>query len=296
MRIKDILATTKPACSFEFFPPKTDLLRDQLLDAIDDLLPLQPAYVSVTYGAGGSTSDRTFDLVLRVREKTNLPVISHLTCVGSGRDDIHDLLSRYAANDIHDILALRGDPPRDHDQPVAGDFPQAADLVSFIKKEFPTMSIGVAGFPEGHPETPNRLREMDFLKEKIDAGADYIITQLFFDNRDFYDFCHRCELAGIKVPIIAGILPITNKSGMIRMADLAAGARIPAPLLQEVQGCDNDDAVQKAGVRWAARQVRDLVDHGADGVHLYTLNSATAVRQIIDALELDDLKQLKRKE
>ena len=294
MRIKDILSTTKPACSFEFFPPKTDPLRDELLEAIDDLLPLQPAYVSVTYGAGGSTSDRTFDLVLRVRKKTGLPVISHLTCVGSGRDDIHDLLSRYADNGIHDILALRGDPPRDHDQPVVGDFPQAADLVAFIKKEFPTMCVGVAGFPEGHPETPNRLREMDFLKQKIDAGADYIITQLFFDNRDFFDFCHRCELAGIKVPVIAGILPITNKSGMIRMADLAAGARIPAKLLKQVQQCDTDVEVQKVGVRWAAEQVRDLVANGADGVHLYTLNSATAVREIFDVLGLENSKQLRK--
>ncbi|MFC1513330.1 methylenetetrahydrofolate reductase [NAD(P)H] [Thermodesulfobacteriota bacterium] len=295
MRIKDILSSTRPAISLEFFPPKTDLLRDELLGAIDELLPLQPSYVSVTYGAGGSTQDRTFDLVLRVRERTGLPVISHLTCVGSGRDDIHDILSRYRENGIHDILALRGDPPRDHAQPVAGYFPQAADLVAFIKKEFPTMDVGVAGFPEGHHETPNRLREMDFLKAKVDAGADYIITQLFFDNRDFHDFCHRCKLAGIKVPIIAGILPITNKAGMIRMADLAAGARIPAPLLQEIQNCSNDQEVEKAGVRWAATQVRDLVDHGVDGIHLYTLNSAAAIRQIFNTLGMKDSEELRNK-
>ena len=295
MRIKDILSTTRPACSFEFFPPKTDPLRDELLTTIDELLPLQPSYISVTYGAGGSTSDRTFDLVMRVRKKTGLPVISHLTCVGSGRDEMHQILSRYAANDIHDILALRGDPPRDHGQPVASYFPQAADLVAFIKKEFPEMSVGVAGFPEGHHETPNRLREMDFLKEKVDAGADYIITQLFFDNRDFYDFCHRCELAGIKVPIVAGILPITNKAGMIRMADLAAGARIPAPLLQKVQNCPNDTEVEEAGVRWAAAQMRDLVDHGVCGIHLYTLNSATAVKQIFKAMGVKDTEQLREK-
>ncbi len=293
MRVTDILATTKPACSFEFFPPKTAPLRDEVLTAIDELMPLQPSYISVTYGAGGSSRDNTFDLVLRVREKTGLPVISHLTCVGSGRDDIHNILSRYAENGILDILALRGDPPRDHHQPVAGDFSQAADLVAFIKKEFPAMSVGVAGFPEGHPETPNRLREMDFLKAKIDAGADYIITQLFFDNRDFFDFCHRCELAGIKVPIIAGILPITNKSGMIRMADLAAGARIPAPLLAEIQKCENDADVEETGVRWAAKQMHDLVTQGVDGIHLYTLNSATAIRRIFAAIEVEDSQQLR---
>lgn len=293
MRITDILATTKPAFSLEFFPPKTDALRDELLAAIDALLPLQPSYVSVTYGAGGSTRDRTFDLVLQVREKTRLPVISHLTCVGSTREDIHDILSRYAANGIHDILALRGDPPRDHDKPVTGYFPQAADLVAFIKKEFPEMCVGVAGFPEGHPETPNRLREMDFLKQKVDAGADYIITQLFFDNRDFHDFRHRCELAGIKAPVIAGILPITNKAGMIRMADLAAGARIPAPLLKEVQNCRDDAEVAKAGIRWAAAQIRDLVDHGIAGIHLYTLNSADAIKQIFGELGATDAEQIR---
>ena len=154
------------------------------------------------------------------------------------------------------------------------------------------MSVGVAGFPEGHHETPNRLHEMDFLKAKVDAGADYIITQLFFDNRDFHDFRHRCELAGIKVPIIAGILPITNKAGMVRMADLAAGARIPASLLQEIQNCANDAAVLEVGTRWAAAQVRDLVSQEVDGIHFYTLNSAAATLQIFDTLGIKNSEQL----
>lgn len=293
MNIKEILSTTKPAFSFEFFPPKTDPLQSELLAAIDELLPLKPSYVSITYGAGGTTRDRTYDLVLKVREKTDLPIISHLTCVGAGRDEVHDILGSYQENNILDILALRGDPPRDREQSAANDFPQAVDLVAYIKKEFPAMCVGVAGFPEGHPETPNRLKEIDYLKAKVDAGADYIITQLFFDNRDFYDFCQRCRLAEINVPIIAGILPITNKAGMIRMADLAAGARIPAPLLQNVHNCKNDAEVHKVGVQWAATQIRDLVDQGVDGIHLYTLNSAVALKEIVSLLGVDNFEQLR---
>ena len=293
MRVKDIISTSRPACSFEFFPPKTDALQDELLREINELQALKPSYISITYGAGGSTRDRTFDLVMQVHKETGLPIISHLTCIGSDRDEMHAILSRYEENGIHDILALRGDSPRGQEQTGSDDFPQAADLVAFIKKEFPTMCVGVAGFPEGHPETPNRLREIEYLKEKVDAGADYIITQLFFDNRDFHDFCGRCKLAGINVPIIAGILPITNKSGMIRMADLAAGARIPAPLLEEIQNCGNDTEVEKAGIRWAAAQIKDLIGSGVDGIHLYTLNSAGAVKQIFETLEVSNSEQLK---
>ncbi|MDH5298105.1 MAG: methylenetetrahydrofolate reductase [NAD(P)H] [Desulfobulbaceae bacterium] len=294
MLVKDILAASRPSCSFEFFPPKTDALRDDLDSAIVQLLPLKPSYVSVTYGAGGSNRDRTFDLTVRIRKKTGLPVISHLTCVGSNREEIRDLLARYEDNDIRDILALRGDPPRDQaTAPAADDFKQATDLVAFIKKEFPAMGVGVAGFPEGHPETPNRLKEIDFLKEKVDAGADYIVTQLFFDNRDFYDFCQRCELAGIRVPIVAGILPITTRTGMIRMADLAAGARVPAPLLRAVARCTDDADIERVGIHWATEQVRDLVDHRVSGIHLYTLNNATATRQIFHTLGVKDSAQLR---
>ncbi len=295
MRVKDILATAHPTCSLEFFPPKTESLGVELDSALQELLPLKPAYVSVTYGAGGSTQDRTYDLVVRIRRETGLPVISHLTCVGSRRDQIRALLERYAANDVNDILALRGDPPRGQagDTPPAGDFNRASDLVAFIRKEFPGMGIGVAGFPEGHPETPNRLKEIDYLKEKVDAGADYIVTQLFFDNRDFYDFCDRCHLAGIRVPIVAGILPITNRAGMVRMAELAAGSRIPAALLRSVDRCVDDTAVERVGIHWAAEQMRDLLHHRVAGIHLYTLNSARGVKRIFASLGITDASQLR---
>jgi methylenetetrahydrofolate reductase (NADPH) len=294
MLVKDILASEKTSFSFEFFPPKTEEAWNSLFFNIKDLIPLNPSYVSVTYGAGGSTRDRTNDLVLRLQRETDLTVVSHLTCVGSTRREIKDILSNYRTSGVRNILALRGDPPKgttDWKQPPDG-FPHAADLVSFIKELFPEMSIGVAGFPEGHPETPNRLREIEFLKAKVDAGADYIVTQLFFDNRDYYDFCERCQLAGITVPILAGIMPITTRNGMIRMAELAGGARLPARLLKAVARAQDDEYVERVGVHWATEQVRDLLDHNVRGIHFYTLNSSKSTLKIYESLGVTCSAQL----
>lgn len=294
MLVKDILATAKTSFSFEFFPPKTPEAWENLFCSIKDLIPLHPSYVSVTYGAGGSTRDRTHDLIVRLRQETDLTVVSHLTCVGSSQDDIRDILSKYQNSGVLNILALRGDQPRTAaDRPEqTGGFPHAADLVAFIKDLFPEMCIGVAGFPEGHPETPNRLAEIDFLKAKVDAGADYIVTQLFFDNRDFYDFCERCELAGIRIPILAGIMPITTRQGMTRMAELAGGARLPARLLKAVARARDDDFVENVGIHWATEQVRDLLDHKVRGIHFYTLNSSRATLKIYEALGVTCSTQL----
>jgi methylenetetrahydrofolate reductase (NADPH) len=294
MLVKDILASEKTSFSFEFFPPKTEEAWNSLFFNIKDLIPLNPSYVSVTYGAGGSTRDRTNDLVLRLQRETDLTVVSHLTCVGSTRREIKDILSNYRTSGVRNILALRGDPPKgttDWKQPPDG-FPHAADLVGFIKELFPEMSIGVAGFPEGHPETPNRLREIEFLKAKVDAGADYIVTQLFFDNRDYYDFCERCQLAGITVPILAGIMPITTRNGMIRMAELAGGARLPARLLKAVARARDDEYVERVGVHWATEQVRDLLDHNVRGIHFYTLNSSKSTLKIYESLGVTCSAQL----
>ncbi len=295
MLVKDILKANKISFSFEFFPPKTEVDWDKLFQTIADLMPLKPAYVSVTYGAGGSTRDRTHKLVVRIKQETDLTVVSHLTCVGSSQDEIKSILQNYWDGGIENILALRGDPPKGQkDWVYANDcFGYAADLVSFIKQNFPQMGVGVAGFPEGHPDTPNRLKEIDYLKAKVDAGADYIVTQLFFDNRDFYDFRERCELAGIHVPIIAGIMPITTRHGMVRMAELAAGARLPARLLKSVaRADDNDDYVEKVGIHWATEQVRDLIDNNVRGIHFYTLNNSRATLKIYEALGVRDSAQL----
>jgi methylenetetrahydrofolate reductase (NADPH) len=294
MLVKDILNTKKICLSYEFFPPKLKEDWDRLFQTIPDLISLEPAYVSVTYGAGGSTRDRTYDLLVWLLKETDLTVVSHLTCVGSDRDDIHSILNKFDELGIENILALRGDLPvgqTEWVQPENG-FYYAAELVAFIKKHFPHMGVGVAGFPEGHPETPNRLKEIDYLKAKIDAGADYIVTQLFFDNRDFYDFCERCELANINVPIIAGILPITSKQGMIRMAELAAGARIPARLLKAIERAGSNEYVERVGVHWATEQVRDLIDNNVRGVHIYTLNSSTATLKMYQSLRISSSEQL----
>lgn len=286
MHIKDIFAQNKITFSFEFFPPRDEQSSRDLFQTIRELIPLKPSFVSVTYGAGGSTRELTHDLVVKIQKETNLTVVSHLTCVGSTKEEIYQILKRYCESGICNIMALRGDPPKGMDRfvPTEGGFQYAAELVAFIRKHFPSMGIGVAGYPEGHPETPNRILEMEYLKQKVDAGADYICTQLFFDNRDFYDFRERCRIAGISVPIIAGIMPITSRKSMMRMAELALGARFPARLLRDIARAENDDFVAKVGIHWATEQVYDLINNGVDGIHFYTLNRSRATLEIYQSL------------
>jgi methylenetetrahydrofolate reductase (NADPH) len=295
MHIQDIFQAHKTTFSFEFFPPKTSEAWEELFATIARLQELQPSFVSVTYGAGGSTRERTHDLVVRIQKETNLTAVSHLTSVCHTRDELDAILKRYAASGIENVLALGGDPPKN----LAGysrandAFRYATELVRFLKAlphapDSRGFGVGVAGFPEGHPETPNRLKELEYLKQKVDAGADYICTQLFFDNRDFYDFRERCELAGIKVPIVAGIMPITSKEGMVRMAELALGAKVPAALLRAVGRCADNQSVAKVGVHWATEQCRGLLDHNVRGIHFYTLNRSDATRQIYENLGVKD--------
>ena len=292
MHARDIFTSGKPTVSFEFFPPKTSEAQENLFATILELETIQPAFVSVTYGAGGSTRELTHDLVLRLKKQTSLDPVPHLTCVGHTEAEIEAILERYAVSGVGNILALRGDPPRDQSDydHTRDTFPQAADLVRFIKKfsghpDPRGFGIGVAGFPEGHPTTPNRLLEMDYLKAKVDAGADYICTQLFFENRDFYDFRERCDLAGIHIPIVAGIMPVTSLSSMKRMAELAGGARYPARLLKALQRAgDSAEAVRQIGLHYATEQCADLLDNKVAGIHLYTLNQSTATREICQRL------------
>lgn len=294
MHITEILSRQKISFSFEFFPPRDAGGAERLFATIADLTLLKPSYVSVTYGAGGATRTLTHDLVRRIRKETSLTVVSHLTCVGSTREEIAQILETYAADGIENVMALRGDPPAGQRGFVAerGGFDHAEELVAFIRKRFPAFGIGVAGYPEGHAETPNRLKEMDYLKRKVDAGADFICTQLFFDNRDFYDFAERCTLAGIRVPIIAGIMPLTSRQGMLRMAGLALGMRFPAALLKSVSRARDDRFVENVGVQWATEQVRDLIDQGVRGIHFYTLNRSKATLRIYESLGVSDSAQL----
>jgi methylenetetrahydrofolate reductase (NADPH) len=296
MHISEILSAPECVFSFEFFPPKGAEGAESLYRTIAELEAYQPGYVSVTYGAGGTTREMTHDLVVRIKSSTELDPTPHLTCVCHSEAEITEILRRYAEVGVSNILALGGDPPRqmkDYDRGKDA-FAHAADLVSFIRHfneqsihpDTRGFGIGVAGFPEGHPATPNRLQEMDYLKAKVDAGADYICTQLFFDNRDFYDFRDRCQLAGIDVPIVAGIMPISSLAGMQRMAELAAGARFPAKLLKALDRARDNDAVERVGIHYATEQCADLLDNGVRGIHFYTLNKSSATREIYANLGL----------
>lgn len=290
MHIRELLAGDEAKFSFEFFPPKSAEAANTLFHCISELQPYAPAFVSVTYGAGGSTRDATHELVERLGRETHLPTIPHLTCVGHTEQEISTILERYVSAGVRNILALRGDPPK-QGQKKSGDFPYAADLVAFIRRFSERhgydFGIGVAGFPEGHSATPNRLQEIDHLKAKIDAGADYICTQLFFDNHDFYDFRDRCELEKIHAPILAGIMPVTSMTSLRRMAELAAGARFPAPLIKALQRANGHDAaVRRVGIQYATSQCSDLLHQGVAGIHFYTLNQSTATLEIFNSLGL----------
>lgn len=296
MHIAEILKQPAPHLSFEFFPPKTEEASKALFESIQELTPLKPSYVSVTYGAGGSTRQLTHDLVVRLQKESQITMVPHLTCVGASREEILEILRKYNDNGIQNIMALRGDPPKGQPQflQTENGFAYAAELVAFIKKHFPAMGVGVAGFPEGHPATPNRLKEIDNLKAKVDVGADYICTQFFFQNSDFYDFCERCEIAGIKVPIIAGIMPVTSRKGFARMAELALGVRFPAKLLRAVSRAEDDEYVEKVGIHWATEQVRDLIDRNVAGIHFYTLNRSKQTLKIYDSLGIKSSDSLRR--
>lgn len=296
MHIAELLKENGPHFSFEFFPPRNEESSKTLFHSIKELSELKPSYVSVTYGAGGSNRQLTQDLVLRIQKETKLTSVSHLTCVGVCKSEIKNILDIYCQNGIENVMALRGDAPKGGSPaPSTHDgFKYAAELVTFIKKNYPHLGIGVAGFTEGHPDTPNRIKELEYLKAKVDAGADYICTQLFFDNPDFYDFCERCEIAGIRVPIIAGIMPVSSRKGMMRMADLALGARFPAKLLKAILRAENDEYIEKVGIHWATQQVLDLLDHNVKGIHFYTLNQSKPTLKIYDALGVKNSESLRK--
>ena len=294
MHITEILRGHAPTFSFEFFPPKTQTAAETLYRTIRDLESYMPDFVSVTYGAGGSTRELTHDLVERIQHTTKLDPIPHLTCVCHNEKEIETILIRYAKLAIGNILALGGDRPAGMAYDKSRDsFQHAIDLVKFVRRfndsgahpDRRGFGIGVAGFPEGHPATPNRLSEMDYFKAKVDAGADYIVTQLFFDNRDFFDFQERCKLAGVHVPILAGIMPSTSIGGLKRMAELAGGARFPAKLLRALHPCQNDpDMVKHVGIQYALEQCHDLIANRVAGIHFYTLNQSDATRMIFNSL------------
>lgn len=291
LRIDHVLASGKPTLSFEFFPPKTEAGFTSLYQTIDELRPLRPGYVSVTYGAGGSTRSKTVDLVARIQNELGIRAMAHLTCVGHTSEELGHITDELWERGVRNILALRGDPPIGQRDFVAteGGFNYANELVAFIAGRH-DFCIGVAGYPEGHPQCLNRTRDLENLKKKIDAGASFIVTQLFFDNADFYRWRDSARVMGIDVPVVAGIMPITNVLQIKRFVSMC-GAKIPHPLLVKLERLESDpQAVYKAGVEYATRQCQDLLFHGVDGIHFYTLNKSKATAQICQALDVAQIE------
>jgi methylenetetrahydrofolate reductase (NADPH) len=285
MRIRELLATGRPSFSFEFFPPKTDAGREQLLEAVAALRELSPTYVSVTYGAGGSTRDLTVDLVSRIKREFGIETMAHLTCVGASRTELRAVLDRLAAEGVENVLALRGDPPRGETQfrPTPDGFSYASELTEFVRRSWPFCVAG-ACYPEKHVECPSLEQDLANLKRKVAAGAEFLITQLFFDNQRYFDFSARVRGMGIAVPILPGIMPITNVEQVERFTKMC-GATIPQPLLGELDRLrDRPDAVLSLGVAHATAQCLELLHKGAPGIHFYTLNKSAATRTILTAL------------
>ncbi|MGC4031095.1 MAG: methylenetetrahydrofolate reductase [NAD(P)H] [Tepidisphaeraceae bacterium] len=290
MRLDPLFESGKPTVSFEFFPPKTDEGFTSLYRTIEELKPLKPSYVSVTYGAGGSTRTKTLELAAKIQNQIGFNTLAHLTCVGHTADEIGQIIDQLWADGVRNILALRGDPPAGGATwtKTPGGFDHADELVAYIKKRH-DFFVAVAGFPEGHPQGLNRQRDLEHLKGKVDAGADAIVTQLFFDNNDFHQFRYDTDRMGIRVPIVAGIMPISNVSQIKRFVTMC-GAKIPMPLLRKLERIEHDaDAVYKAGIDYATNQCRDLIFHDIAGLHFYTLNKSRATVDIVRRLEATTL-------
>lgn len=287
MRIDQLLRSGRPTVSFEFFPPKTEAGFASLFQAVSELRPINPSYVSVTYGAGGSTRRKTVELVERIQAEAGINAMAHLTCAGHTIDEIDCILDELWQAGIRNVLALRGDPPAGQIQfqPTTGGFSYANELVGHIRSRY-DFCVGVAGYPEGHPQCLNRTRDLENLKRKIDAGGSFVITQLFFDNAEFYRFRDQARLMGIDVPIIAGIMPVTNVNQIKRFVTLC-GAKIPHRLLLKLEEIEHDpEKVYWCGVEYAVMQCHDLLFNGVDGLHFYTLNKSTATVDICRSLRV----------
>lgn len=286
MKIASLFAPGRTLFSFEFFPPKNDGDVDHLLATARELKTLGPAYISVTWGAGGSTRRKTLDIVSAIKNDIGVESMAHLTCVGAGRADIDEILADIARRGVKNILALRGDPPKGAAAfvPHPDGFRHANELVAHIRKTH-DFCLGVAGYPEGHVESPDRESDLDNLKRKVDAGADFVVTQLFFDNADFLRFRDRAASRGVRVPIVAGLMPITNAGQAQRFTQLC-GARLPAPLLTELdRRRDDAEAVTRLGIDHATAQCRGLLAAGVAGIHFYTLNRSRSTAEILRRLK-----------
>jgi methylenetetrahydrofolate reductase (NADPH) len=296
MKISDLFASGKRLFSFEFFPPKTETGAANLARTIRDLKELAPDFVSVTYGAGGSTRDRTLDLVTRIQREEGMCAMAHLTAVAASRDEVSAIVDRLVDNGIENMIPLRGDPPTDVQTDVrasvqhADGFAHASDFVAFLRQRFGhRLCLAGAGYPEGHPQSPDLETDMRNLVTKVRAGVDFVITQLFFDNRHYFDFVARARKAGITVPIVPGIMPIAD-AGQIERITKMCGASLPPLLREELERRRGDAAAtMQLGIAQATAQCIGLLAGGAPGIHFYTLNQSPATRMILTALRIANL-------
>ncbi len=287
MRIRDIHGRYRPVFSFEFFPPKTDAGAANLMTTVGELkAALNPDFVSVTYGAGGSTRARTLECVTRIQNELGITAMAHLTCVGHTRDELREIARGLVESGVTNVLALRGDPPKgeDHFEAVAGGLAHATELIELLRADFGDLGVGAACYPETHPESGDAEQDLRWTLRKQELGADFLTTQLFFDNRDYFAFVERARRAGVTVPIVPGIMPITNVAQIERFTSMC-GARIPEDLRERLKAVEDDPgAVMATGIEHALKQCRELLDKGAPGLHFYTLNKSHATRTILAAV------------
>lgn len=281
MRISDALSRLRPFFSFEFFPPKDDAGAQALFETVAALMPLRPAFISITYGAGGSTRARTVDLAKQISSQLGLTVMAHVTCLGSTRRELRELFDDLANAGIENVLALRGDAPKAGYE--AGAFDHATQMIEMLRKNY-DFCIGAACYPETHLEAESPAADLLHLKEKADAGADFLVSQLFFDNENYFRFLKRARVAGVNIPVLPGLMPITNFEQIARFTKMC-GATIPPKLYHELQLRGQDrKAVEDLGVAYAALQATELFKNGVPGIHFYTLNKSPATRAVVSAL------------
>ncbi len=284
MFIKDIFTQKKPVLSFEVFPPKHDSGLDAVLSSVKEMSNLPIDYMSVTYGAGGSNSKNTAQIASYLKNTLSIPSLAHLTCVANTKEDINAKLTEYKRLGIENILALRGDKPKDYTGELFPGYRYASELVSAIK-DFGGFCIGGASYPECHPDSPSIDADIENLKIKVDAGVDFLVTQMFFDNDEFYKFHDKCVKKGINVPITAGIMPLTNAGQIQRMAILSGGASMPSKFLKMISKFENNpEALKQAGIAYAVDQIIDLVSNDTAGVHLYTMNKPETAEKIVNVI------------
>jgi len=289
MRLADLFRERKKVFSIEIFPPKTEKGEESLANALRRLVEFGPGFISCTYGAGGSTQQKTLEWCQFIQNELNQTATAHFTCVGSSREQLVEWLQKAGEAGVQNIMALRGDPPQGETefQVAEGGLEYASELVELIRQVAPEMGIGVAGYPEKHLEAPDMETDLQNLKRKVDAGADVIVTQLFYENSHFFEFRDQCEKLGIEIPIVPGIMPITNFKRIQRITSMC-GAEIPVELSSQLEAVQEDEQAQfEIGVEFATRQCRELLDAGVPGIHYYVLNQSQACERILDALDFE---------